>query len=259
MRLKGFYALVGIASLMLVAKVFGFFTSVETKTVVPSQKHSSDSAEVMVLQFNANKVIGELESKMLNNGLVNLWQLDSSIAVNLKYAQSDNFMGMALYNDLRDCYLQFDVAVKVMYAQNLLQNENPNYRLIVYDGTRPRCVQRMMWDTLKMPANEKSKFICNPENGSLHNFGAAVDISIVDKNGYEIDMGTDYDYMGELAYPRLEEKLVKEGKLSEEQVANRKLLRKVMEESGFKHIDTEWWHFNAYTREEAKRKFKIVE
>jgi D-alanyl-D-alanine dipeptidase len=116
-----------------------------------------------------------------------------------------------------------------------------------------------MWDTLKVPIKEKTKFICNPKYGSLHNYGAAVDISIVNECGKEIDMGTCYDYMGELAYPRLETKLLKEGRLTQKQIDNRILLRSVMERSGFKHIDTEWWHFNAYTRKEAQQKFNIVE
>jgi D-alanyl-D-alanine dipeptidase len=101
--------------------------------------------------------------------------------------------------------------------------------------------------------------VSNPRNGSLHNFGAAVDLSIVDENGIELDMGTPYDYFGELAYPREENRLVKEGKLSHLQALNREILRNVMHEAGFSGITTEWWHFNSCSRPEAFERYDIVE
>ena len=116
-----------------------------------------------------------------------------------------------------------------------------------------------MWDTIAVPYSEKSKYVSNPKNGSLHNFGAAVDLSIVDQNGIELDMGTKYDYFGELAYPREEERMIKEGKLTHIQLLNRELLRTVMIAGGFFGITTEWWHFNSCKRNEAYSRYKIIE
>lgn len=72
-------------------------------------------------------------------------------------------------------------------------------------------------------------------------------------------MGTKYDYFGHLAYPRLENQMLQEGNLTEKQVENRQLLRKVMQSAGFEPITSEWWHFNYCSRKKAKELYKIVE
>jgi D-alanyl-D-alanine dipeptidase len=164
-----------------------------------------------------------------------------------------------MYGNFNKAYLQKDVAVKLVQAQRYLNELKLGYRLIIYDAVRPRSVQQKMWDTLKVPFNEKIKFLSNPALGSLHNFGAAVDISILDEKHHALDMGTPFDYEGELAYPESETKLLKEGKLTSEQVDNRKLLRMVMNKAGFFNIETEWWHFNSCTLEKAIEKYKIIE
>jgi D-alanyl-D-alanine dipeptidase len=116
-----------------------------------------------------------------------------------------------------------------------------------------------MWDTIKIPLAMRSQYLANPAIGSLHNFGAAVDVSLIDEHGNLLDMGTPYDYFGELAYPRKETLMLQQGKLSYKQLFNRELLREVMEKANFFVATTEWWHFNSCTREEALLKYKIVE
>jgi D-alanyl-D-alanine dipeptidase len=185
--------------------------------------------------------------------------LDSTIVVDLKYSTTDNFLGINMYGDFNKCYLQPDVAEKLKSAQHFLRSKFPYYNLIIYDAARPRSVQAKMWDTIDIPYRERSKYLSNPKGGSLHNFGAAVDISIIDENGYLLDMGTKYDYFGELAYPREEDRMVKEGKLSRQQLLNREVLRSVMEHAGFFGITTEWWHFNSCNRNEAYTKYPIIE
>ncbi len=201
----------------------------------------------------------DLEYAIRAAGLIEVRLIDSTIRVELKYSTTDNFMGMDLYGDFDRLYLQPDVARKLREAQAYLKAENPSLSLLVYDGVRPRSVQQKMWDTLDMPAVEKGKFVSNPQNGSLHNFGAAVDITLVGPDGQALDMGTPYDFIGELAYPRLEARFLQEGKLSQAQLDNRLLLRKVMHKAGFTVLPTEWWHFNSCSREEARRIYKIVE
>jgi D-alanyl-D-alanine dipeptidase len=190
---------------------------------------------------------------------VDIKDVDSSIKVDLKYSSYDNFLCTDMYGDLEKAYLQPDVAEKLKSAQQSLRKKYPYYSLIIYDAVRPRSIQAKMWDTLKLPFSVRTKYVSNPQNGSLHNFGAAVDLSIIDENGIVLDMGTPYDFFGELAYPREEERMIKEGKLSYKQLLNRKILRDVMLEAGFMDITTEWWHFNSCFRSQAISKYKIIE
>ncbi|PCJ83757.1 MAG: peptidase M15 [Flavobacteriales bacterium] len=206
-----------------------------------------------------NFELENIEKRLKTGGLVNIKNVDSTISIDLRYSTSNNFMGIDMYADFDACYLQKDVAEKLMLAQLLLRTQFPNYSLIVYDGYRPLSVQQKMWEAVKLSPKEKSKYISNPRNYSLHNFGAAVDVSIINEYDEPLDMGTAYDYFGVLAYPRKEEELLRKGLLTGTQVQNRKLLREVMGKAGFEGITTEWWHFNSCTRKEAKSKYKIVE
>jgi D-alanyl-D-alanine dipeptidase len=203
--------------------------------------------------------IGEIEQHIIDAGLINMQTIDSSIVVDLKYSTNDNFLGIDVYGDFDKCYLQKDVAEKLKMASFYLRSKFPYYKLIVFDAVRPRSIQVKMWDTINIPLKIRSQYLANPANGSLHSYGAAVDISIIDDKGNLLDMGTKYDYFGELAYPRKEEILKKEGKLNYTQLFNRKLLREVMEKSGFFVATTEWWHFNSCNRVEANAMYKIIE
>lgn len=203
--------------------------------------------------------ISEIEKSMLEAGLIDIKTIDTSIVVDLKYSTNNNFLGLDMYGDFNKCYLQPDVAEKLKCSQEILKSRFPFYNLIIFDAVRARSIQRKMWDTIDVPYYERSKYVSNPNNGSLHNFGAAVDVSIIDAHGIELDMGTPYDYFGELAYPREEERMIEEGKLTHIQLLNRKLLREVMESGGFMGITTEWWHFNSCYRKEAYEKYSIIE
>ena len=195
----------------------------------------------------------------MNSGLVNIEDIDSSIVVDLKYSTENNFLHKNLYGDLKNCYLQKDIAEKLGKAQKNLKEKYPFYSLIIYDGVRPLSIQQTMWDELQVPEKLKDKYVSDPQVGSLHNYGCAVDVSIVNEEGWEMDMGTPYDYFGELGHPIAEQRMINEGKLSWRQFENRKLLREVMTESGFTIISTEWWHFNGASLRETGEKFKIVD
>lgn len=192
--------------------------------------------------------------------LVDIQVVNPSIVVDLKYATSDNFMGKVLYDTLRKAYLQKEVAQRLSAAQDRLQRMHPGYTLCVYDALRPRSVQWEMWRALDtMPVHERVKFVSNPRNGSVHNYGAAVDLTILDAKGLPLDMGAGYDDPRKIAYPELEQHFLASGELTQQQLDNRLLLRKIMRRSGFIAIPTEWWHFNAYPRAVVKRKFVLVE
>jgi D-alanyl-D-alanine dipeptidase len=192
--------------------------------------------------------------------LVDVQTLDSSIQVDLKYATTDNFMKKRLYFDIDKAYLQKGIAQRLVKCNTYLKTLQPNYRLLIYDAARPRSIQQAMWEALDtIPVKERTKFVSNPTNGSVHNYAAAVDVTICDRNGKAVDMGAGYDDIRLIAYPSKEDYFFQKGLLSKKQLANRRLLRKVMTSQGFKNITTEWWHFNGVSRKEAKAQFAILE
>lgn len=179
------------------------------------------------------------------------------VAVDLRYATSNNFVGRNMYGAFNHAFLHRIAATKLSKAVEVLKNLKPGYRIVIFDALRPRSVQYVLWNQVKGTAQEK--YVANPKGGSIHNFGLAVDLSLLDPEGRPVDMGTSYDDFTPLAEPRLEEKFLKEGKLSAQQVQNRKLLRRVMEEAGFITLPVEWWHFDALPKAEVRSKYPIVE
>lgn len=203
--------------------------------------------------------IDSLEKKIITAGLVNIQTLIPDIIVDVRYSTPNNFMQRDMYGSLARIYLQPSVAEDLKKSQSALKEIDSTLSLYVYDGVRPRSVQQYMWDILEMPIHEKTKFVSNPKNGSLHNYGAAIDLTIADSSGVPLDMGAEYDDIRKIAYPRYEKAYLDSGLLTQYQVANRELLRKVMKAGGFWNIQTEWWHFNRYNRAKARELFEIVE
>ncbi len=233
---------------------------------VPKEKEkriqdSIPKKDSVVLAIPAHKVpkpvVSDLEKMLVSMGLVSIQSVDSTLLVSLAYSTTDNFVGVDMYGDLENAYLQQDVAEKLKKAQEHLRKRDTSYKLLVYDAARPKHIQQKMWDTLKIPFQEKIKFLSNPKYHSIHNYGAAVDLTI-SQNGIPLDMGTPYDYIGELAHPVLENQLLAQQKLTKVQVDNRRLLRSIMRKAGFFNIQTEWWHFNSCRRSEAKQKYALI-
>ncbi len=150
------------------------------------------------------------------------------IKVNIKYATKDNFVGEKMY-DCGRCLLRPKVAKAIAKANQILLQKG--YRLKMWDCYRPRPYQQRLWN--KMP---NASYVTPPKKGSMHNRGIAVDLTIVDKNGKELDMGTPYDFFGKAAH-------TDHFDLPENVLKNRTLLRETMESVNFKGIRTEWWHF----------------
>ena len=188
--------------------------------------------------------------------LYDVQNLNSKIKIDLKYASTNNFMKIKLYDKLSKAYLQKDVAERLSKCQDYLTSIDSKLYLLIYDAVRPLSTQQKMWDALDtIPFQERTKFVSNPENGSVHNYGAAVDLTICNSKGEPLDMGAGYDDIRKIAHPSLEDQFLASGELTIEQIENRKLLRKVMTYQGFINISSEWWHFNACRRDEAKRKY----
>jgi D-alanyl-D-alanine dipeptidase len=208
----------------------------------------------------AQKPVCEEETRLQKAGLVDVRALDPSILVELKYSTEDNFMKQDVYDCITHAYLQRQPAEMLVKASKLLQQRYPQYRLLVYDGARSRAVQWKLWKALpNVPPGKRTSFVADPAVGSIHNYGAAVDLTVAMADGTPLDMGTPYDYFGDLAYPRKEAELLKVGKLTEKQIANRKILRSAMEDAGFSGITSEWWHFNALSRKQAAARYGIIE
>lgn len=199
------------------------------------------------------------EKYLISKNLINIHDIDSSIRVCLHYSTNQNFLHKPIYQNIEHCYLPCDVASKLNNAQQFLHHYFPDYNLIVFDAVRPLSVQKQMWNELKMPFEQKINYLAHPNDISLHNYGAAVDVGIIGKNDVLLDMGSPFDFFGELSEPKKEQVLLREGKLSKNALANRLLLRKVMLMAGFTYITSEWWHFNATTKEIAKTKFELIE
>ncbi len=198
-----------------------------------------------------------LEEQLQKQGLVNIHTLAPDILVELKYSTSDNFLSVDTYGELENCYLQPKAAAMLKQAQDLLKKSHPELTLLVYDGARPRSIQRKMWALVVNTPSED--YVANPDRGSVHNFGSAVDLTIATVDGVPLDMGTPFDYFGKLAQPRHEALFLKQNKLTQKQIDNRQLLRDVMTQAGFQSISIEWWHFNAVPVKVARSQYQIIE
>lgn len=205
--------------------------------------------------------IPDLEQQMIRQGLVDIQEIDSTLRVELKYSTTDNFVHKDVYGDLTRAYLQPDIARRLARANALLRQVHPGYRLLVYDAARPNSVQYILWDaldSLQIPERSKPQYVADPRVGSIHNFGCAIDLTVADEKGVPLDMGTPYDFFGPLAYPRLEQQMLSQGKLTSPQIQNRAILRQAMTRAGFSVNPTEWWHFDGMSRRAAKARYGII-
>jgi D-alanyl-D-alanine dipeptidase len=229
------------------------------QTVTGYDIHENEIADIGGEQFKIIHKVGDLEQSLIDAGLVDVEVIIPGVFVDLKYSTTDNFFGEDVYGELTRCYIQPVVAEMLKKSHEKLQADHPELTFLIYDGVRPQSVQQILWDNLDKPDSIKPLYVANPQVGGLHNFGVAVDLTLAHADtGEALDMGTGYDYFGYPAYPDREEQMLQEGKITEEHIANREILRKVMKHGGFTGIGSEWWHFNAFSRKEAAEKFGMV-
>jgi D-alanyl-D-alanine dipeptidase len=179
------------------------------------------------------------------------------IAVDLRYASRDNFVGRDLYGALDCAWLHRKAAEGLERAARDLEAEAPGHRLLVLDALRPHRVQIQLWDHLD--GTGLRQYVADPARGSIHSFGMALDVTLLDPQGRELDMGSGYDEMTELSHPQHEEMHLASGKLTPAQHANRQLLRRVLCQNGFRGINNEWWHFEMLDREHVRQHFMRVD
>ncbi|WP_317168288.1 D-alanyl-D-alanine dipeptidase [Flavobacterium silvaticum] len=166
---------------------------------------------------------------IVDTTFIDIKMLSSEVILDMKYATADNFLKVAVY-DCEACYLR-KIAAEALVAANK-DVAQKGYRIKLFDCYRPLDIQKKMWKIVPNP-----DYVADPAKGSLHNRGLAVDLTLIDENGNELDMGTNFDHFGpesEFAYRNI----------SKEARRNRKLLNKIMERHGFKVLKSEWWHYN---------------
>ena len=171
-----------------------------------------------------------LEDK--SDELVDIYNLDSSIKLDIRYASKNNFMQTEFYTEPR-AFLINDAAKMLIKAHQELGNYG--YGIVIYDAYRPWFVTKMFWEAT--PDSLKN-FVADPSSGSVHNRGCAVDIGLYNiKNGKIIQMISGYDEFTERAYPSYVGGTKKERE-------NRNLLITIMKKYGFQVYKYEWWHFD---------------
>ncbi len=163
---------------------------------------------------------------------VELVKLDTSIHLDIRYATSNNLAGKPTYKEAR-AFMQRPAAEALVNVNKELRSLG--YGLLVFDGYRPWSVTKIFWD---MTPDENKKFVANPKQGSRHNRGCAVDLSLYElASGKEVPMTGQYDEMSERSYPNYTGGTAEQRKM-------RDLLRSNMEAYAFKVYDYEWWHFD---------------
>ncbi|MFA9187935.1 D-alanyl-D-alanine dipeptidase [Flavobacterium magnesitis] len=160
---------------------------------------------------------------------VNLKDYSTDFIYDMKYATEDNFLKAKVY-DCAECYLRLKTVKALIVANEAFVKKG--FRIKLFDCYRPLDIQKKMWTIVSNP-----KYVADPARGSIHNRGGAVDITLVDKKGKELDMGTAFDFFGIEASHGYE-------KLSQKIKYNRILLKTVMTQNGFNSFDSEWWHYN---------------
>lgn len=211
----------------------------------------------MSLMFDTSyaRELSSLEKELVAAGMENISDHLPDVQVKLMYSTPDNFTGQVLYKGLNHAFLHPHAVKALAKANDLLHESHPDYSLLIKDAARPMSVQKRMFDAVK--GTPKANYVANPaKGGGLHNYGLAVDITIVDADGNELPMGTPVDHLGKEANINNEEYLVKFGVITQSERDNRLLLRDIMTKAGFAPLKTEWWHFNLVTKQQASSKYK---
>ncbi len=182
-------------------------------------------------QLNSAKypVLLDISKEKDSNAFVNLQNYSHDFVFEMKYATTDNFLKQKVY-PCDECFLRAKTVKALLEANKSFLEKG--FRIKIYDCYRPKAIQKQMWKIVP-----DANYVANPKKGSIHNRGGAVDISLVDSNGKELDMGTKFDFFGEAAGHNYLN-------LSDTIIANRKFLKEIMLQHNFKSFDSEWWHYN---------------
>lgn len=201
-----------------------------TALPIPASNDISVKSKENLSASTATKPLATIEATTIaDSTFVNLKDFSNDFVYNMKYATADNFLKAKVY-DCEACYLRYKTVKALLKANDKFMKKG--YRIMLFDCYRPLDIQKRMWQIVSDP-----NYVADPKKGSIHNRGGAVDISLADSHGKELDMGTPFDFFGIEAAQDYEN-------LSDTVKENRELLRKTMTRSGFKIFESEWWHYN---------------
>lgn len=182
-----------------------------------------------IVNFFSQSNLEENSIVINDTSFVDLKEFSNAFVYDMKYATTDNFLKEKVY-DCDKCYLRFKTIKALIKANTIFLQKG--YRIKIFDCYRPVDIQKKMWNIVP-----NDKYVANPNKGSIHNRGNAVDITLVDNEGNELDMGTSFDYFGKKSSHQYKW-------LSKKVKNNRKLLKDVMQSCGFAIYQSEWWHYN---------------
>jgi D-alanyl-D-alanine dipeptidase len=177
------------------------------------------------------------------------------LRMDLRYATFDNVTGHDLYCGIQRAFVHRDALPKLKRSLKLLEKEMPGATLVIFDAARPLYAQSALKRTVA--GTPYSNYVSSGVTGGLHNYGLALDLGLADSTGQMVDMGADFDSFERCAGEVGEEEALKSGRLTEQQVNNRKFLRSIMTRAGWVPLSSEWWHFNAYTRAYTKENYPL--
>ena len=167
-----------------------------------------------------------------NNQMVDLSKIVPTLLFDLKYSTINNFTGVKLYPDIATTYLRKAAAAALEKVAVLLEQQGIGLK--IFDAYRPYNATKIMWDIV-----HDERYVANPLNGSGHNKGIAVDLTLINiYSKKELDMGTGFDNFTDSAHHGFT------NNFSSQIIANRFLLKTTMEKFGFKSLETEWWHYS---------------
>lgn len=184
---------------------------------------------LMVFFSTTTLLQAQNEESIADSTFVNLKDYSADFVYDMKYASTDNFLKAQVY-DCAECFLRLKTVKALVKANSKFIQKG--YRIKIFDCYRPLDIQKRMWKIVSNP-----EYVADPAKGSIHNRGGAVDITLVDANGKELDMGTTFDFFGPEASHYYEN-------ITDEVKQNRLLLKKIMKKSNFNSFDSEWWHYN---------------
>jgi D-alanyl-D-alanine dipeptidase len=214
-------ALLKIYSLVILFILFSYKTNYYDKSITVANP-TFDLKHKKEVVLESKKVVND-------TSFVNLKEYSKDFVYDMKYATEDNFLKAKVY-DCAECYLRLKTAKALILANSKFMKLG--YRIKIYDCYRPLDIQKKMWAIVSNPI-----YVANPSKGSIHNRGGAVDITLVDSNGKELDMGTPFDFFGPEASHNY-------NGFSKEIIENRRFLKKIMISANFESFDSEWWHYN---------------
>jgi D-alanyl-D-alanine dipeptidase len=176
---------------------------------------------------------------MINDNLVEITESNYPVVIDLKYGTSDNLTGVPIYKK-SICLLHKDVLP--MFEKAIILADQQGFKFKIFDAFRPKQAVQALWDFCPDP-----NFLANPANGSHHNRGVAIDLTLLDKNGDELDMGTPFDSFSKDSFHG--------AKISKQASLNRYILLGIMISAGWDFYMNEWWHFQSFN----PRSFPLID